>query len=165
MEKIDKELGLKIVELSRRVSSAFIRAIPSDFYSRNGKTWDGKADGASEFAKQTDEYHFFLSGEAQRAENSVGELSDLSEQLQQFIIRVETRARATKLIPLARTYQTVFSIDGKTTNGTHFRSELDITTLSEDELLELVPMLEEATQELIFRDFSNIEENTNKTNK
>lgn len=165
MENIDKALGIEIAEFSRRVARAFTSAIPSDFYSRDGKTWDGTADGASEFAEQTDEYQFLLEGEAQRAENSTSTLSELSEQLRQFIERVESRVLSVKMIPMERTHRTVFDINTKNVDGSHSKTSLDIKKLNYEELLEVSSILPEARKEILFRTISGTAENGKTTNK
>lgn len=165
MENIDKDLGIMQADFSRRVGSAFSSAIPLDFYSRDGLAWDGNADGASEFYKQSATYRDLMYTEAQKAENKTSELSELSEQLQQFIERVETRALSVKMIPMERTHRTVFDINTKNVDGSHSKTSLDIKELNYEELLEVSSILPEARKEILFRTISGTAENGKTTNK
>jgi hypothetical protein len=160
MENMDKELGIKIADFSRRVASAFSEAIPLDFYSRDGSTWDGDADGASEFSVQSDKYQGLLSAEAQKAENKTSKLSDLSEQLQRFIKRVEARVLSVKMIPMERTHRTVFDINTKNIDGSSGKTSLDLKDMTYEELLGVSSILPEARKEILFRTISGATEDS-----
>lgn len=163
MGNIDKELGIRMADFSRRVAYAFSAALPPDFYSRDGTTWDGNADGDSEFYKQSGKYRELLYAEAQKAENKTSELSELSDQLQQFINRVEAKSLSVKMIPMERTHRTVFEINTKNVDGTHSKTSLDLTKLTYEDLLEVSSILPEARKEILFRSTSGTKENDKTT--
>jgi hypothetical protein len=165
MENIDKDLGIRQADFSRRVASAFSAATPLDFYSRDGSTWDGTADGASEFYVQSNNYRGVLLVEAQKAENKTSELSELSEQLQQLIQRVEAKALSVKMIPMERTHRTVFAINTKNVDGSHSQTSMDLKDMTYEELLGVSSIMPEARKEILFRTISGTAENGKTTNK
>lgn len=79
--------------LSHRLGRAFRDAKDSDFYSRDGQTWDETADGI-EFFQRSYQFKLKLVKDAQVVDTgSTSDMNRASKELKSLLSRVEARAQ------------------------------------------------------------------------
>lgn len=155
MTTLSKDALKRSANYSRRFAEALSQANPSDYYSSDGVTWDLKADWnkAPEFIKTSDEFKSALIVAINAAVDEAPEEQDVLPELMEFVVRVETRNNDyLKPKPEGRQHRTKITYYSEDFVNKPKEVTIDLSTMEDSELEQLVLQIPEAASELVYRE-------------
>lgn len=155
MNDLSKEATQRSVDYSRRFAVAYSNAKISDFFSSDGETWDETADWIvnSELEKPNNEFRLKLSDAIDQAIAEGLEEQDVWPELMNLVVRVETRENEyLKPKPQGRQHRTKITYYSEDFVNKPKEVTIDLSTMEDSELEQLVLQIPEAASELVYRE-------------
>lgn len=155
MTTLSKDALKRSANYSRRFAEVLSQADSSDYYSSDGKTWDSDASWSTsaEYAKASDEYRATLEAAINIAVDQGLEEQDILPELMEFVIRIETRNNDyLKPKPEGRQHRTKITYYSEDFVNKPKEVTIDLSTMEDSELEQLVLQIPEAASELVYRE-------------
>jgi hypothetical protein len=155
MTTLSKDQLKRSARYSQRFAEVLSQAIPSDYYSSDGQTWDPKADWneSPEFIKTSDEFKSALTVAVNAAVDEGSEEQDVLPELMDLAVRVETRNNDyLKPKPEGRQHRTKITYYSEDFINKPKETTIDLSTMEDSELEQLVLQIPEAVSELVYRE-------------
>jgi hypothetical protein len=155
MTILSKDALKRSVNYSRRFAEVLSQADKSDYFSSDGKVWDPKADWNStpQYAKTSDEFETLLMGAINAAVDEGLEEQDVLPELMEFVVRVETRNNDYLKPKLeGRQHRTKITYYSEDFINKPKETTIDLSTMEDSELEQLVLQIPEAASELVYRE-------------